>query len=592
VSIVGKSTFGGRTLPLVVLFLVSVVGCVSAKKPEVITSPSPIELPREKRLEELPILQLEEKIKKPEPLKTYSLSARDANIRDVLLSFSKESKINIIIDPDISEKVTIDLKDVTLIQAMDALLTPIALEYKLESGFIRVSKPKPITRIFRLNYIITQRRGSRSLSTSSGTGAGGAGGAGGAAAAGGGGAEVAAGAAGAGVGGGATAGTTTQGFTAGFNSITGTDIQDIFREIESSLTAMGLKTPGMLGTTGAAGAGGTAGGGGTAEPPTTKLPPSVKGIFSINRQAGIVLVTAFPDVIAKAAELLEAIEGTIQRQVLIHAKILEVSLKDEFRYGINYDMLFGLLKKGRRDLSLGQGLDEASRTLLPNLVKDIKQVEGFFQFTIRTGDVDAILEALTVQGDVNVISSPKISTLNNQTAIIKVGQQKTFFTVTSTTFATTGTPVTTETVNPSTITIGVTLDVTPQISSDGFITMNIHPSVTDQVGITTSRKGDEAPILDVRETDTVIRVKDGETIVIGGLMQEKIDSEENRVPVLGNIPGLGVLFRQVNNKKKKVDLAIFLTPTILLGERVEDLSTEELQRIRTSEKTKSYGEDK
>ncbi|MBI5125475.1 MAG: secretin and TonB N-terminal domain-containing protein, partial [Planctomycetes bacterium] len=541
-SIVGRSVLSGKTLPVVVFFLaIIVVGCVPAAKKlptDSVTSPSLTNLPKEKRLEELPVLQLEEKIKKPETPRVYSLFVRDADVRDVLQGFSKEGKVNIVVDPDVSGKVTIDLKDVTMAQAMDALLTPMGLEYRVDSGFIRVFKPRPITRMFRLNYILTTRTGERSLSTSVGstTTAGGGGG-----------------------------GTTGGGFTAGGGKVTGADTQDVFRELEMSLASIGLKSAGMLGTQGTGGAG-------AALSTITTLPPGVKGLFSINRQAGIVLVNAFPEVMAKVAELLEAVEGTIQRQVLIQAKIVEVSLNDEFRYGINYDMLFGgVYKTGNRRppaVAIGQNMD-SNRTLLPNIVRDIKSVAGFFQFTFRSGDIEPIVEALSIQGDVNVISSPKVSTLNNQTAIIRVGQQKTFFSVSTTT--STGTSTTTSSnVDKNTITVGVTLDVTPQISQDGFITMNIHPSVTEQVGetsITTSTASASAPILDVRETDTVIRVKDGETIAIGGLMQDKKNLKENQVPVLGKIPGLSFLFKEVDNKKQKVDMVIFLTPTILVGEK-------------------------
>jgi len=553
VSIVGRPVSSGKALPVAVFFLaIIVVGCVPAAKKlptDSVISPSLTDLPKEKRLEALPVLQLEEKVKKPEPPRVYSLFVRDADIRDVLQGFSKEGKVNIVVDPDVSGKVTVDLKDVTMAQAMDALLSPMGLEYRVDSGFIRVFKPRPVTRIFRLNYIITRRKGERSLSTSAVTTAGG-------------------------------------GFTSGISTVKGEDTQDIFQEIEMSMIAIGLKSTGLV-------AGGTGGGVGPAGLSIiTTIPPGVKGLFSINRQAGIILVTAFPEVIIKVAELLEAVEGTIQRQVLIQAKIVEVSLNDEFRYGINYDMLFGgVYKTGNRRppaVAFGQSMDP-NRKLLPEIARDIKTVAGFFQFTLRTGDIEPIVEALAIQGDVNVISSPKISTLNNQTAIIRVGQQKTFFSASSTTDSTSGVATTSESVAQNTITVGVTLDVTPQISQDGFITMNIHPSITEQIGTnrftTPSGKASaEAPILDVRETDTVIRVKDGETIAIGGLMQDKKNLNENQVPVLGKIPGLGFLFKEVDNKKTKTDLVIFLTPTILVGERVEDLSTEDIQRLKFTER--------
>lgn len=554
-SIVGRSVLSGKALPVAVFFLaIVVVGCVPAAKKlptDSVTSPSLTDLPKEKRLEELPVLQLEEKVKKPESPRVYSIFVRDADIRDILQGFSKESKVNIIVDPDVSGKVTIDLEDVTMAQAMDALLTPMGLEYRVDSGFIRVSKPKAITRIFRLNYILTRRKGERDLSTSVGSTTGG--GAGGA------------------------------GLAAGKSEVKGEDTQDIFQEIEISLVAIGLKSTGMAGAQGGGGAGASLS-------IITTLPPGVKGLFSINRQAGIILVTAFPEVIAKVGELLEAVEGTIQRQVLIQTKIVEVFLNDEFRYGINYDMLFGSRSTtgNRRPpaASFGQSM-KADRTLLPNIARDISSVAGFFQFTLRTGDIEPIVEALSIQGDVNVISSPKISTLNNQTAIIRVGQQKTFFSVSTTTQSAGTGLITSSTVDKDTITVGVTLDVTPQISQDGFITMNIHPSVTEQVGetsVSTPTSSATAPILDVRETDTVIRVKDGETIAIGGLMQDKKNLNENQVPILGKIPGLSFLFKEVDNKKSKRDMVIFLTPTILVGDRVEDLSTEDVQRLKLTER--------
>ncbi len=544
-------------------------------KPAAPVNPSPTE----RKLEELPVLLLEEELRKPKPVKLFILSVREANIKDVLMSFAKESQTNIIIDPDVEGKVTIDLKDVTLSQAMEALLTPLSLEYRIEDGFIRVSKPRPITRIFHLNYVGTHRSGSRVLSTSSATsvtggvttGVTGVGGVTGGI-----------GVGGVGVPGVGGVGVPGGGFIAGVNTVTGEDIQDIFEEIELALTAMGLRSVGMVEPEaigyGYGGRGERRTGREERRATVEEMPTGARGVFSINRQSGVILVTSFPDIVAKVAELLEAVEGTVQRQVLIHAKIVEVTLRDEFRYGVNYDMLFD------HWLSLGQGTTEAARIRTrPGIRKDITDVLGFFQLTVKTGDVEAILEALSLQGDVNVISSPKISALNNQTAIIKVGTQKTFFTISTTTVAGV-TPVTTESVGTTTVTIGVTLDVTPQISPDGYIIMNIHPSVTDQTGVTKSREGDEAPILEIRESDTVIRVKDGETIVMGGLMQEKKDMEETRTPILGKVPGLGMLFKQSRKEKRKVDLVIFLTPTVLVGDRIEDLSTEELERLRLLQK--------
>lgn len=577
-------SFSKKALQRALFILLLLTGCAKKLEP-ILSRPDEVKPPEEERvLTDLPVLQLEEKPKKPKPERLYTLSVRNASVKDVLLSFSKESNVNIIVDPDVSGEVTADLKDVTLVQALDALLTPLGLEYTLEPGFVRVSRQKLITRLFHLNYIGTFRQSFRSLASSTSSGFGGTTGGGGGATA----------AAGGGVTGGAPGGTAGGGGgSSGFNTVSGSDIQDIFREIELGLVSLGLRSTGILQA-------GLAAGGGAATTTTTAagtlgglggtLPMGAKGLFSINRQAGIVMITAFPDTVVKAAELLEAIEGTIQRQVLIEAKIVEVTLRDAFRFGINWEAIFIRIASPTNAIALGQGLTAAERTLLAlpqgirtrsnlGLAKDISRVEGITQFSIGAKDTEAILEALTRQGDVNVISSPKVSTLNNQTAIIRVGTQETFFAGVVQSQTSGGVVTTTEGVVANPVTIGVTLDVTPQISASGIITMNIHPSITDKTGVTKSRFGDEAPILDIREMDTVIKVKDGQTIVLGGLMQEKKEVTENRTPALGKIPVLGWFFKDITSDKKKTDLVIFLTPTILLGERVEDLSTEEMERL-------------
>lgn len=564
---------GWRAIPIAVFSIVSVLGCASTNtKLEPLASYVEIEPPKERKLEDLPVLQLEEKPKKPRPKKLYTLSVRNARIRDVLLSFSRESKKNIIVDPDVDGMVTADLKDVTLDQAMDALLTPLSLEYRRESGFIRVSNPKMTTRLFHLDYIITSRFGFRGLSSNitGGVGLQGGGGGGGIAGGGGGG-----GGRGGGLGGGVG------------SSVSGTDIQDIFQELELGLTSLGLRSQGQFAGGIAGFGGGGRGGGGGAGVAQPGAPGEVnRGRFSINRQAGIVLINTYPDIMAKAAELIEAIEGTIQRQVLIQAKIIEITLDDEFNYGINWDMVFNLRRSKRPggDTALAQG-GTTARSLVSGgiLVRDIADFGDFTQFTLRTGDIQFVLDALNKQGEVNVISSPKVSTLNNQTAIIRASTERTFFS-TQVSFIETSPGIRTAqtTITPDRRDIGVTLDVTPQISSSGVITMNIHPAVTELAGTDEFTSEDvkaTAPILTVRETDTVIRVRDGETIVIGGLMKDKKTVTENKFPLFWRIPGIGKVFTSKDEEIEKTDLVIFLTPTILLGERVEAYSIGEMERL-------------
>jgi type II secretory pathway component GspD/PulD (secretin) len=170
---------------------------------------------------------------------------------------------------------------------------------------------------------------------------------------------------------------------------------------------------------------------------------------------------------------------------------------------------------------------------------------------------------------VKVLSNPTISTLNNQKAIIRVGDQDVFFI----TGAVATENTVTQTIQPMTIDIGIILDVTPQVAEDGTIIMNIHPSITEKTGEKVAPDGRSTfPLLSVRETDTTVRVRDKQTIIIAGLMQEKRDETLIGVPILKSIPLLGYLFRYKSETKRNTELVIMITPTLQLGKKVEDLT--------------------
>jgi len=161
---------------------------------------------------------------------------------------------------------------------------------------------------------------------------------------------------------------------------------------------------------------------------------------------------------------------------------------------------------------------------------------------------------------------------------MRVGTQDVFFKTTAQTDAVTGRILQT-TVEPQAITEGVVLSVTPQISGDGMINMSISPSLTERTGEATSRFGDTVPILSVRETDTLVRVHENETIVIAGLMEERMRREERKVPFMGDLPGVGRLFRGQVTNRRKTDLVILLTPTVMTPARVPESATQELKRL-------------
>jgi MSHA type pilus biogenesis protein MshL len=474
---------------------------------------TPPPLPRvEPRLPELPVSQVEEEIKVP-PRKLFTLSVRDVNIRDVLLAFGKKTDLSIVFDPEVTGIVTVDLKRVTLEEALDALLSPLGFVWRHEGNLIRASKPVMETRILTLNYIPTARSGSASLAATAGgaTGGGGGGGVGAA------------------------------------SSVASTDSVDLWAELERTLT-------GLL---------------------------SRDGKLVLGRTPGLIAVTDFPQNLRRIAQYLELVQGSAQRQVMIEAQILEVDLLKEYSAGIDWSLLPHQLNVGStkfRGILTGGVL--AAQTLAP--------VTNLFQVGLATKiggwTIQALLNALSKQGKVTILSRPKISTLNNQKAVMKVAVDDVFFTVTRTREPTTG--VVTETVTPQTVTEGIVLDVTPQIGEDDAIVMNIRPSISERVGQATSPTGGTVPIIAVRAADTVVRVKDGETVVIGGLMQNRSTQNVTGIPRLENTPILGSLFRRREEEDRKTELVILLTPTVLIGRRHSELTPQEIDILREAGRAK------
>jgi len=538
------------------LILILVIGCASPPKKEQpkpsaqLKETTPSQPAPQVTLKELVIPQKEEAKKVPEKL--FSFFARDASIQDVLLAFSRESDLNIVIDPEISGKVTIDLKRVTLREALDAILFPLGWTYRIDGRFIQITRPQMETRLFTLNYISTKRTGKREIYASTG-----------------GGMQT-----------GAIVGqqgvVSTGGARTGYSDLVSTDETDMWKEIQGGLEAIIFGSVDEREKTGD-------------KEKTTLTRVDGKGKkLAINKSTGVILVTDYPINLNKAASYLEMMEGSSQRQVTIQAKIMEVILSDDYKAGINWKVIEGL----PRSVNLSWGLtDKAGTTGYPGgTTSSTSGTSGTTSGTIATpgtfkigpfggtfaiGALGAevalsdIVEAIAEQGDVKILSNPTLSTLNNQKAMIRVGDQDVFFIVGA--VATESTV--TQTIQPVTIDIGIILDVTPQISEDGTILMSIHPSITHKTGEKTSPDGKSTfSLLSVRETDTTVRVRDGQTIIIAGLMAERKENTSIGVPGLKSLPLLGGLFKYKSENKRNAELVIMITPTVQIGKKVEDLT--------------------
>jgi MSHA biogenesis protein MshL len=277
----------------------------------------------------------------------------------------------------------------------------------------------------------------------------------------------------------------------------------------------------------------------------------------INPQTGLLVVSASSTEHAAISRFLADAALILQKQVIIEAKIVEVTLDQEYRSGINWS-LFNDRVGGAND-SIGTGLAGDNLT-------GIGSAGGIFNLSLTLDNFSAMLQLLDHQGDVQVLSSPRVSTVNNQKAVIKVGTDEFFATVTNVASGTEG--QVTPAVELQQFFSGIALDVTPQISEDNSVTLHVRPTVTEVVGRTkVINLGSETYSLplaysNIRESDSIIRATNGQIIVIGGLLQQKQNLGSTGLPWLGKIPGIRWLFNQDRKSQQKSELVILLKPTV------------------------------
>ena len=307
--------------------------------------------------------------------------------------------------------------------------------------------------------------------------------------------------------------------------------------------------------------------GGLAEEVGALLSPG-SGKVVVNRTSGTVTVTDYAVNVDQVERYLRMIEERVRTGVVIETRILEVTLDDSTKYGIDWTALPDL-----SSLSLSGSLSGGA-----TLAQGLSTGATAFQLGVAGSKFNAFLDAQAQAGNLNVLSAPKVSTLNNQKAIIRIGRQDIFFRAVVTPASTNSAAFTTFT--PDSVTEGIILSVTPQVGRDGRIMLAIHPSITVKVGEAVAPDKNTAPILDVRETNTVVTVADGQTVFIGGMMQERTQETVRSVPLLGDIPFLGALFRSNEQVKKKTELVILISPRVIRSSEGADVAAQERERFR------------
>ena len=300
------------------------------------------------------------------------------------------------------------------------------------------------------------------------------------------------------------------------------------------------------------------------------------------------------------SDYLDAIQEIAQRQVILEAKIVEVQLSDGFRSGINWVSVSQNVNNdtytfGQLAPPSGYSGDPTDLGGAPVIVQPGNPVTGFatpalggaFTMAFDIGDFNAFLELLEQQGETRVLSSPRVSTLNNQKAVIKAGTDEFFVTDVSSNTVTGTSSTTSRDVELTPFFSGIALDVTPQISADGEVTLHIHPTVSDvtdqQKNLTVSGETDILPLAfsEIRESDSIVKARSGQIIVIGGLMRNSMVEESFGTPGLSRIPGLGNLFKSRRAVERKTELVILLKPVVIDGDETwTRMADESLQRIK------------
>ncbi len=464
----------------------------------------------------------------PEP--RLDLLVNNAQAREVFLAIVADTRYSMLMHPDVTGTLSVTLRGVTVTEALEAIRDVYGYDFKMEGRRITIYAPTLQTRIFTVNYPTSQRSGTSEL-------------------------RVASGAANSSSGSGTAASTTAATGTA---SSTQTETSRVSTSSKSNYwTEMSDVIKGMIG----AGAG--------------------RSVFA-SPQASIMVVSAMPDELRRVDAFLKAAQLTVERQVMLEAKIVEVELKDGFQSGVNWAAFGGDAIDAVGMGVLGGSVTTANSLLtsgvaVPGVVPFPSVVAGggLFGLALSTSRFAAVLGFLETQGDVQTLSSPRIATLNNQKAVLKVGTDDYFVTNVSGGSSTSASAGVAGTTTLPTLTLtsffsGISLDVTPQIDDATSVMLHVHPSVTSVTEKTKqidlgSVGNFRLPLASsaVNETDTVVRIQDGSIVAIGGLMQLESSKNASGLPGTTNLPGLGSLFGNRATTGRKKELVVLIKPSII-----------------------------
>lgn len=476
------------------------------------------------------------------PDSRFNITADGLEAQAFFLGLVEDTDINIIVHPDVSGAITLKLKNVTLAEVLDSVRRVYGFGYEETSEGVRIFPANMQTRSYRINYLNVTRTGSSETKVNS----------------------------------------------SGLNFDGGASSSDSENSDESSSSSGSTLNSKVNSSS------------------TTNFWEELKETLELiignedgrkvatSPMSGLVIVQALPNELLRVERFLEMAELSLNKQVIIEAKVLEVELNDAYRAGINWSYISNhlnfnqaggdVLSSSQTATSLPLSISTTSGTsnvvdlstgannLAPTIASSATSYGGVLALGLNYKRLTSFVELLGSQGNVQVLSSPKVSTLNNQKALIKVGSDEFFATgVSTTTTVGGGGTAVTPTVEFEAFFTGIALDVTPQIGDQEDITLHIHPTVstvvsdTKTVNLGTTLGTQTFPLAksSIRESDTIVRARNGQLVIIGGLMQDKTEELVVGVPFLKEIPFLGKAFRQTRQKATKSELVILLRPMIV-----------------------------
>lgn len=482
----------------------------------------------------------------------FDIKVHRARVRQFFIGLVEDSNYNMVLHPDVKGRISLDLKNVTVSEVMEVVRDVYGYDYEKTKTGYSVFPNSMRTRIYTMNYLNVNRSGGSQMRVSSG--------------------QVTESVSGSGD-------TTSTSQSVSGSNINTESESNFWAELKDSLAALIGNKEGRN--------------------------------VVVSPQSGMVVVRAMPHELRAVEKFINKTQKFVQRQVIIEAKILEVELNERFQTGINWAAL-NTSNSGNRTLA-GQtgggtifggsgvtGLAGNTGILDPSSLSQVTSTAtsafgGMFSLALNVGnDFSAFIELLKTQGDVQVLSSPQVSTVNNQKAVIKVGQDEFFITdVESNTSTTTATASTQSNVELTPFFSGVALDVIPQISESGEIILHVHPTVstvaekTKNISIDTSTSlSVPLAVSSIRESDSIIRAKSGQVVIIGGLMQNSVEENVSKVPLLGDLPLLGGLFRHSQEITRKSELVILLKPVVIESdqqmERYVQTMKSRLRKVRAN----------